>query len=91
LILFSCREKKDTEVQVLETSKDVFIIILIKRNNKHFLILFSCREKKDTEVQVLETSKDVESETISELEQKNEELREKLAGKRVDNKLMNVN
>ncbi len=55
------------------------------------MISFSCREKKDTEVQVLETSKDVESETISELEQKNEELREKLAGKRVDNKLMNVN
>ncbi len=44
--------------------------------------LLSCREKKDTEVQVLETSKDVESETISDLEQKNEELREKLAGKR---------
>ncbi len=83
----SCCKKKDTEVQVLETSKDVSLIILIE--NKHFLILFSCREKKDTEVQVLETSKDVESETISELEQKNEELREKLAGKRVDNKLMN--
>jgi cell division protein FtsL len=39
----------------------------------------SCREKKDTEVQILETSKDVESESISELEEKNRELREKIA------------
>ena len=41
---------------------------------------FSCREKKDTEVQYLESSKDVESESIAELEQRNEELREKVAG-----------
>ena len=40
----------------------------------------SCREKKDTEVQYLESSKDVESESIQELEQRNEELREKVAG-----------
>ena len=40
----------------------------------------SCREKKDTEVHSLESSREVESESISELEQKNEELRESLAG-----------
>ena len=52
-------------------------MVFVKRA---FLILFfSCREKKDTEVQVLESSKDVETDTVSELAQKNEDLREKIS------------
>jgi len=57
----------------VETSKVSRIIIWT------FWYIFSCREKKDTEVQILETSKDVESESISELEVKNRELREKVS------------
>lgn len=50
---------------------------------KGFIIIFSCRDKKDTEVQSLEVAKDMETGTISELEQRNEAMREKLSSLKV--------
>ena len=43
----------------------------------------SCRDKKDSEVQNLEAAKDYEKGSISELEQRNEAMREKLSNLKV--------
>ena len=75
-------------MDLIQSAKEMWVLPFYRiesrfKDLRKFHLIFSCRDKKDTEVQSLEVAKDMETGTISELEQRNEAMRDKLSSLKV--------